>query len=472
MVGVGGRSKACDNCRRRRVKCDLTRPSCWRCVKARLYCGGPLDIAIIPYRGGVNSSSSVAQPRDEVLTSATDWRSASISPDCYSIDTRRFFPNDDLFSTFTHLHLIPGHEEIVVAPGTERAMAGQCWLALSTTYFGIKHQDRAITQYGLRRYGSALTSLHKALEDLGGSRSFEVLEAVMIMGLVEFLIADCEDGWIKHCRGLERLFSMRSPEEMASLPCLMVLERSRPSIILAAIVLHQPTILATSDWKIKPWLQYPERIDSLKALFDILADCAELFVLRDQLTSSSVTDPHFGMLLQKSNNIIYNLQEWEQHWIHTPPHTCTEIPSPPTAPILKDTSGQLTPAWATVLQYRSLYHANTLTVYNGTLILATKFLQSLMVKMDYFQQCEALQHRMESAGLNICRSVDYHLEQSFGEKGSLDLLFPLRMAYDALSKSNPEIGIWIQGVLADVAVGRRGLWKSAKTLLEINNDGR
>ncbi|KAH0525786.1 hypothetical protein TsFJ059_009203 [Trichoderma semiorbis] len=40
MVGIPGKSKACRDCKRRRVKCDLTLPSCIRCIKAGIACKG------------------------------------------------------------------------------------------------------------------------------------------------------------------------------------------------------------------------------------------------------------------------------------------------------------------------------------------------------------------------------------------------------------------------------------------------
>ncbi|OAA70209.1 Zn(2)-C6 fungal-type DNA-binding domain protein [Akanthomyces lecanii RCEF 1005] len=40
MVGVAGRSKACLDCKRRRVKCDLTEPRCLRCSRAKIHCQG------------------------------------------------------------------------------------------------------------------------------------------------------------------------------------------------------------------------------------------------------------------------------------------------------------------------------------------------------------------------------------------------------------------------------------------------
>jgi hypothetical protein len=56
---------------------------------------------------------------------------------------------------------------------------------LSYTYFGVKHHDKDITQSGLQKYGRSLAALNSALAENHASRSFDVLEAIMIMALIE-----------------------------------------------------------------------------------------------------------------------------------------------------------------------------------------------------------------------------------------------------------------------------------------------
>jgi hypothetical protein len=256
---------------------------------------------------------------------------------------------------------------------------------------------------------------------------------------------------------------------MTSLPCLMVLEQTRSSIIFAAIVLHKPTILARSEWKTVPWTLHPERVDHGKLLFDILSDCPELFVLRDRLStildhckrSVAIHD-----LDAKVRYLLHDLEQWYQLWTSDLSHICIEVPSPPTTPAYMDSNGQETPIWSTILQYSSLHHSNLVTMYNGGLVLLIRFILSTEI---HCLDSEYLQSRMYEAGVIICRSVEYHYRQSSGEMGGFFLLFPLRMAYDAVGRSNPAIETWLKVVLDDIATGRRGLWKSAKTLMEIGS---
>jgi hypothetical protein len=249
----------------------------------------------------------------------------------------------------------------------------------------------------------------------------------------------------------------------------MILEKTRPSIILAAIVLRQPTVLAEAKWKKDPWKLHPERIDSMKLLLDILSDCAELFVMRDRISKDSEDigeRDEIHTIMIKGYRILEELEQWEKSWTTNVAHACIEVPSPPTAPFLPNSDGKPELIWSTVFQYDSLYTANTVTMYNAALVLVLHFIRGLEGKTTQGIS-QVLQERIRTAGITICRSVDYHHGDQWGEQGGFFLLFPLRMAYDAIGKTDPVIGMWLKGVLDDIAAGRRGLWKSAKTMLSL-----
>jgi hypothetical protein len=250
----------------------------------------------------------------------------------------------------------------------------------------------------------------------------------------------------------------------------MILEKTRPSIVFAAMVLRQPTILARQNWKTDPWILHPERIDAMKLLVDIISDCPELFVLRNHM----LTDPDDAVretaarnLFTKCSCVLQDLEQWEDNWVASIAHACIEIPSPPTTPVLRSEDGRNTFIWSTVYQYDSLLTANIVTMYNAALILVLDILQGIDPMTGGTHRGQTLQERIYTAGITICRSVEYHHENLWGEQGGFFLLFPLRMAYNAVGKTDPSIGTWLRTVLDEIATGKRGLWKSAKTLLEI-----
>lgn len=257
---------------------------------------------------------------------------------------------------------------------------------------------------------------------------------------------------------------------MASLPCLMVLERTRPSLIFAALVLRKPTIMSNAEWKHDPWCLHPERVDWLKLLFDILADCPRLFVVRDQLPSYVNEETRNAVAQNLSldcDRIVAGLDDWAERFTSDPSHTPDEIAAPRTTPLIEDECGALHPAWSTVFHYQSFYHANAMTIYNGAIILALRFSDSIDVGSRSSYENQMRQERISVAALSICRSVNYHQQDMWGEQGVFALLFPLRMAYDGLGEKETVVRAWLQSVMQDISVGKWGLWRSAKNLLEI-----
>ncbi|UKZ57912.1 hypothetical protein TrVGV298_011773 [Trichoderma virens] len=305
MVGVAGRSRACDECRRRRIKCDLTTPHCKRCLKAGLQCGGSRGLSILQYDGqsGRAVSSNIAS------------HPSNMNPAAPGSIYRPQISHDQIFVTYTISQLLKGGGDANSIPGSSGGLAKQCLVALSTTYFGIAHMEQEILRSGMSKYGRSLRKLNQMLGDQNASRTLDVLEAIMIMALFEYLISDLEAGWLQHSQGLERLLEIRGPESMASLPCLTILESVRLSIIFSAILLRQNTILASSDWKSLPWANYTGRKDAMQLLIDILADCPELFVLLESLPANSAPRERRSALHhleEKACNTLDNLHTWKQ----------------------------------------------------------------------------------------------------------------------------------------------------------------
>ncbi|EAT80223.1 hypothetical protein HBH56_096030 [Parastagonospora nodorum] len=470
MVGVPGRSKGCQNCRRRHVKCDLKKPQCGQCTKSQLACGGPLDLAFVVYDGAHSRDEHKPSTSNDPGTSLVKHKKEASRPGSFEAVFSLPQARDEVFTAFTRHHLLPENGHIVVPRDAGGSITTRCFQALSYTYFGVKHHDQYITQDGLAKYGRALGVLNGTLAKPQAAHSFDVLGSVTIMAIIEFLVSNHEDGWMNHARGLERLFEIRGARRMMSLPCLMILEQTRPAIIFAAIVLHKSTILASPGWKTLPWSLHPEHIDDRKKLFDILSDCPDLFVTRDRVSKfvdGSQIINAMQNLATKARSILHDLELWGQDWDSDVSHLCVELPSPSSTPTFLDPTGHEVPIWSTILQYKSVHDHNALTVYNGALILVLQFILSLDIATDQHDHAQRLQARVHEAGIVICRSVEYHYGRPSGERGSFFLLFPLRMAYDAVGKSSPAIGAWLRGKLDEIATGKRGTWKSAKTLLEI-----
>ncbi|QYT05891.1 Zn(2)-C6 fungal-type domain-containing protein [Trichoderma simmonsii] len=476
MVGVGGRSKACDECRRRRIKCDLTTPHCKRCLKAGLQCGGSRGLSIVQYDGrsgrAVSSNtSSIAQAISNIamgqdVNSSGASHLDSMNPTAPWSIYRPQMPHEDIFVTYTVSQLLEDGADVSSMPGSSGGLAKQCLVALSTTYFGIAHMEKEILRRGMSKYGKSLRTLNQRLGDQSASRTLDVLQSIMIMALFEYLISDLEAGWLQHSRGLERLLEIRGPESMTSLPCLTILESVRPSIIFSALLGRQNTILASPDWKTLPWVNYAERKDAMQLLIDILADCPELFVLRESLPAKPAQLERRSALHQleeKAYATLDSLHAWKQGPGISP---WTEVPSPSSTPEILDSEGLSMPIWQTVYHFESLYQANIMSLYHGAIILVSRLCLGIQLELDG-DKCAEIRASINMAGLSICRSINYHMERRGDDISSLFILFPLRMAFDAVGVDNVEIGSWLKAILQQIYSGSAGRWATARYLLDI-----
>ncbi|CRG87048.1 hypothetical protein PISL3812_04062 [Talaromyces islandicus] len=392
--------------------------------------------------------------------------------------------SDDIFVEYTKARLLQGPQvvNIVLPSGIDRSLFNKAFLALATTFFGVEHKEKGILSQGLLQYGDALSDVHKALGDPSRRNSYDLLESIAVMTLFEvpcfrfpsfFLISDNEYGWLSHTEGLERLISLRGSESFKTYPNYIILQNYRPSIILSCILLRKHTILSKPEWKSIPWSLYPDAKTDMQFLVDILADCPGLFVQREEIESSSPPSDRsvgYAKLRKNISDVLDQLNQWEQNWEKNNTGYSYEVPSPVTTPILVDSWGRSVPAWETVIEYESLYHANTVVVYHATVILVQVLANQLVFSNAtplYSQNEGSFPDRTFAAGLAICRSVEYHLQSMRKGAGSFFLLFPLRMAYDAIGRTNPQIGVWLQSVLQQIQDGKTGRWGTAKYLLDI-----
>jgi len=139
---------------------------------------------------------------------------------------------------------------------------------------------------------------------------------------------------------------------MTSLPSLLVFEKCRASMIFAALVLRKTTIVAKPEWKSLPWSQFPGRISSLKLLTDIVADCPELFALRDKImptrTDQGCQYTQLRSLLKRAWKILGNLYLWNDAWVMANGQVYTEVLPLITTPYNIGPPGKETPVWTSV----------------------------------------------------------------------------------------------------------------------------
>lgn len=271
-------------------------------------------------------------------------------------------------------------------------------------------------------------------------------------------MANNKHGWVIHSLGMQRLFETRGPESFQSLPERSIFQTSRLSIVFASLVLRRPTILSQERWKTVPWARDPEQKALMHHLVDILVDCPGMLADKDKVLRGR---GDADALKQHASLCLTQLHTWKGLWDTTEAGTCYERAPAAGVPLHMAEDGTLTKAWETDLAFASAYHAITVTLYHATHILLLRILHS-RGEVDHGINVAPEEF---SAGIEICRTVEYHTERMREGTGSFFLLFPLRMAWESCGSMHPEIGAWLTEVLESIETGTVGRWPLAKYIV-------
>lgn len=269
---------------------------------------------------------------------------------------------------------------------------------------------------------------------------------------------------------------LQGPENFASAAALAILDQSQTPMILAALALHKSTIFSRPEWKRLPWTLHPERRSPIHDLLDILADCTELHALKDKADVKVLSDHGYALyreILDSLTALSEQLKQWQIIWfsLHKDSPSETTCSRPP--PRQLDSDGRFVHFWESSLNFESLHDAQGHGLFYAILILLRKLqLVTLTAAGLSTVQDIVFEQEMFHAGIAICRSVDYHVNNSHAGTGSLILLFPLRMAYEAVVGRSPPIAQWLREILRDINLGSAGRWASAKHLLDVGFQNR
>ncbi|PSN59991.1 hypothetical protein BS50DRAFT_216618 [Corynespora cassiicola Philippines] len=500
MVNIGGRSKGCSNCRRRRVKCDETRPICIRCQRCSLVCDGPRDTVFVEAK--IPKSRRSDRPRTLALTPATGGISMeskiAITPFslegneherhfCYMRRWLRPGGPIDLAMDKFRIDDIP-----VAATSTARApIANQAIVSLATIYFGTQHRQLDIVKRGYGMHGNVLKRLNQALSDTNCHVRDDVILTVIALAILECLVPTGPKSYIRHMSGLELLLELRGPDSGISVREANAYRNMQHMILFAALRTRKPSILARPEWKKVLRSGCPEEDILQQELYDVLADCTVLTAQSDAMLAVWEADNEKATKMRdgverKASFLLTQLHAWRARWEKDEQNAYLEVPAtfsgcePPEC--LENDMPKTTPRdgpepFLTLLQFPHFPSVTMLLLYNTTLIHVLQILASLPVDLpnaDHAQNAGYLhdlyQHRAEGflaaervAALEICRCLPCYVaaQPRSGPSVSSTVHWAGTTAWNTLGGNSSAEGRWMMGLLnrSGREVVGRGLWE-------------
>ncbi|KAE9366439.1 hypothetical protein N431DRAFT_419696 [Stipitochalara longipes BDJ] len=475
MVNIGGRSRGCSTCRKRRVKCDESHPICRRCQSLNLECHGPKGISFIydklaaPMKTQTRTASSEEAP---VLLSATP---RIIGFDVYICYTQAHLMRDGLIaSIITDIKaadLVPSGTAVVSCQVSHQAI-----MSFATILFGIQHRQADITRQGYAMHSVALKQLNQVLSDTTLHSRDEVIVAVAALSISELLVPSGPDNHLTHMMGLERLVDLQDPVSFWSEKSSGFCKGVRFMILLASLKLCKPSILAKPDWKqaMRTNSSYEELQE--QDLFDVLADCSVLLAERDAMLSAwntnsiSAREQRDG-IERRASSLLIHLYEWRRRWDTDLKNICSETavcPSgfeesqfihngDPEAPLVTATTIPNVPT-AIMLMLYNLALMHVLQII-ATLPLEESTTRKISQQLETANECRANER---IAAREACRCIQYYLciRRRLDASASPIIHWAVAAVWKALRRDDSIEGAWMQDLLSKKRrqVVAEGLW--------------
>lgn len=219
------RSRACQQCKRKRIRCDLHNP-CHRCIESNLACSGPLSGPLI-----VNtSSSSFSQARSKNLRSQEYNFPAEtqdngfqpippvvlLPPSVY--DEAFLWKFMHYFSQNTGSRAWNATMPRLVTAKNSVAMKA-AMRAVSLAYAAQNIRDPWIERAACESYGSSLRYHQFSFKAPTGKnickkKAVNALPVTVLLSYFEMIQATSPDAWLKHTLAAERLFALIGPSAL------------------------------------------------------------------------------------------------------------------------------------------------------------------------------------------------------------------------------------------------------------------
>ncbi|KAH8892317.1 hypothetical protein GQ53DRAFT_841093 [Thozetella sp. PMI_491] len=482
MVNIAGRSKGCSTCRRRRVKCDESRPVCRRCQRWNFECDGPRGITIIyeeTKRSRTSdrqdiSKDSLEERRDAASTGLAQSHTFSpeatlrvVGLDVYICYTQNNLRRDGFI--FTAIQTIKPADLLPIEFRLETCqISHQAILSLATILFGTQHQQSDITRQGYRMYGDALRQLNHALSDATRYTSNEVIVAVAALAISELLVPTGPDNYLPHMVGLERLIALRDPHSFWSEKPTGFREGIRFMILFASLRIRKASIFADPDWT-KAMRSNLSAIQLYEQdLFDVLAICTVLTAKSDVIIANSHLDAATAArqrdeLDGQAQALLAQLRAWKVRWdnLKTSSHSPEACP---TVGLIKGAEG-------------NDFRVVLIMLYNMTLIHVLQILASIpfekrsaaAVREDNPQPTkDGYLTEKRLAALEACRWIRYYLKgyRQLDLRTSTVVHWTISTVWTELRNDDSVEGSWMRDLL--IKKGRQvvahGIWSTYKWL--------
>ncbi|KAF2088496.1 hypothetical protein K490DRAFT_72909 [Saccharata proteae CBS 121410] len=499
MVYTGKPSRACQTCKKRRVKCDEARPFCGNCKKSGRTCPGFVDEFDLVFRDENAAVVRRSQKRSKATKSIPSESSSRYvrghSPPVSSlrgtagmndIDPRGLSPTleDKAIAFFFRNHvLIPQHEDCmrghldILLTHYNKTDSGSplhtatnaVAMHILSCYPGRGEVARDAAKY----YGRALQQVGKALHDPVQAKSDQILMCIMMFTLYEALVATDKSmaAWANHVDGAATLVRLRGAEQFQSPDSRRVFQAARSMMVTASIWKCSP--MEDFPWP-DGWLGTEETQDNLANRFvalsiglPMLRARSKALISRGKIDEKTVIGAK--KLLDDAREFDASLEDWARGL----PEGCTYRTVTMVHEISDDVEKE--PRWlGPVHSYRDVFIANVWNDYRINRIICqsiistcAKILWKSSGTVDSWFAVSSARFISQSLADDICASIPFLLTYEMQIDGPL----ARTQDSDAAEGQGAYLAVWplyIASIVDDLPAQQLA-WLKGRLLAIANN---
>ncbi|CUS12718.1 unnamed protein product [Tuber aestivum] len=471
MVGVPGRSKGCNTCRKRKIgvshlssqfmhliheprllewkvaKCDQKRPECGNCIKSNRVCAGYHRAVVFRNATGPGLSTHAAKasvPPDPKTGSSGDGGSANSGTAKDAVI--RLPPRSVKEAHFPLLATPPPqphHRSAFVAhfldwytpASSQLGGIPSGWvhsipfslncgvrvfdtaiMAMCTVFVGRWSKDERLVQESTRIYTIALAELSATLSSREVSIRDETLAATMSLAMFETMGCTEPSGWQRHADGMALLVRLRGPEVHKTGLAHFLFSSFLSVNLINSLIIRRRSFLASEEWRTIPWTNV--RRVPVQDLQDLLLELPA--ILEDQDTLPRSAHPS---LLRRCLDLRARLNAWHENFTRNcpNPHYWLEFSALNIDP----------PVFPTRYQFSNVGVAHTCTFYWTNLII----LYSTVIGLTPTSEAPLVTiDEIYDLGAQICMSMEYYISPGKKSYGPVLSMYPLRIAAECFKR--------------------------------------
>ncbi|ORX96166.1 hypothetical protein BCR34DRAFT_497951 [Clohesyomyces aquaticus] len=456
MVGVAGKSKACHECKRRRVKCGFERPTCTRCARARLQCSGyshrtffinktladpsasAPDVLANKKHGRLNRpfSRAIQAQLDDLVNLAKE---STTSPSRFRLAAfcllqKTYLPNP-IVADANQSHAAPEIWFRAVCeledscPVLDHALIAFCTIQVYVSKTGTVSYDEAS-----EKYNTTLRHLSTALHSEENARLEYVLAAILVLSTCELFFFPTDNGLRVHVQGISDVLGlMKRSTDVPKIIWIRLWSRLRVISVLQQLTGGQRDSVSATQWK--ELLPDVMNLDPLDQLIDIACELTQILDVATKVSPAcrSGDADEVESAAMPFWSILRDIHAWQSSLCAASPEPLYRAVSSKLNNPSDDTHN--TKLFPFALEFSSSQTATHFVASWAFQLHIHTILQCLLEEhrnaeavhsqlTDLFQSFDGFQHESHKLARLLCQSVEYCYRIEMGTFGLQTMVYP------------------------------------------------